>query len=207
MTRIEVSGLTKYFKNECIFKNLEASFQVGESHAIVGPNGSGKTTLLKTLAGMIPPTSGTLVYTDDKRNSLDADEYYKSYCYVGPYLELIEEFTLIEFVRFHFQLKPISEGASLDDVLSEAYLEDSRQKPIKNFSSGMKLRLQLGLAFFANVPVVFFDEPTSNLDEQGVEWYQKCVKKYLTNRLLFVASNQLREYEMCENRLDLTDFK
>lgn len=181
-------------------------FHQGHSFAVTGPNGSGKSTLLKVLSGITPPSSGTLDYIIDDEKT-DPDYYYRNLTFVSPYLELIEEFTLKEFLNFHFKLKRMKPEFDIQELLSYTYLENSVNKQIRNFSSGMKQRLKLSLAFCGDSSVIFLDEPTTNLDEKGVQWYKDGVKKHLPDRLLFIASNQLREYESCKTVIDIMDFK
>lgn len=78
---------------------------------------------------------------------------------------------------------------------------------ISQFSSGMKQRLKLGLALLSEVPVVLLDEPTSNLDRKGIEWYQDLIDKFGQNRILIVCSNEPREYEFCQQKIVLEDYK
>jgi ABC-type multidrug transport system ATPase subunit len=71
----------------------------------------------------------------------------------------------------------------------------------------MKQRLKLALAFCADTPMLMLDEPTSNLDTQGVDWYLNLVQQYAQNRLTIVCSNQQHEYSFCNNILSIADFK
>lgn len=87
------------------------------------------------------------------------------------------------------------------------FLDKSLHKPVKNFSSGMKQRLKLGLAFFSESPLLFLDEPTTNLDDAGIKWYQSMIDEQTTNRLVVVSSNQKHEYEFCNQTLNVLDFK
>ena len=206
MIRISTSSLSKKYFRELIFKDISQDFFQGQSYAITGPNGSGKSTLLKVLAGIILPTSGKLDHIKDDKK-IDPDYYYRNLTFISPYLELIEEFTLKEFLNIHFKLKDYKEGYNQEKLLNYAYLEDSLQKEIRNFSSGMKQRLKLSLAFCGDSAIVFLDEPTTNLDEKAVEWYKEGLKKHLSDRLLFIASNQLKEYESCDSIMDITDYK
>jgi len=204
--RIKTSDLSKKYYRELIFKDFTYDFKIGDSCAVTGPNGSGKSTLLKVLAGIIPQSSGKLEYIL-KEATVDPDQYYQHLTFISPYLELIEEFTLLEFLKFHFQLKEFQTGFDIDSLLEFTYLQDARNKEIRNFSSGMKQRLKLSLAYCSNSEIVFLDEPTTNLDEKGVEWYNQGLKNHLNNRLLFIASNQLREYETCNMIVDIMDLK
>ena len=71
----------------------------------------------------------------------------------------------------------------------------------------MKQRVKLALAFCADTPVLLLDEPTANLDQQGIDWYQSLIEKFSTNRLVIICSNQEHEYSFCSEKLDVTDYK
>lgn len=204
--RIEVENLGKKYAKEWIFRKLDMQFDSQFSYAITGPNGSGKSTLLQILTGVFLPTEGTISYSQGGDNILEED-FYKHLDIVTPYLELIEEFTLDEFLKFHFKFKRLSEGVSIDDFVQHVYLEKDRGKQLQNFSSGMKQRLKLGLAFYSQSPICFLDEPTSNLDEQGTNWYLTHVKRALDKKLVIISSNQKHEYDFCDRIVNIPDFK
>lgn len=203
---IEVEKLGKKYAKEWIFRNLDARFDAKFSYAITGPNGSGKSTLIQILSGAFLPTEGTIKYSL-QGNSILEDQVYSHLDIITPYLELIEEFTLEEFLSFHFKFKKLKSGLSLNDFIALVYLENDRSKLIQNFSSGMKQRLKLGLAFFSQSEICLLDEPTSNLDEQGIAWYLKHIKAILAEKLVIISSNQLKEYDFCDNIIHIPDFK
>ena len=93
------------------------------------------------------------------------------------------------------------------DFIDLLNLTTHRNKQIKYFSSGMKQRLKLGLAFHSEAEILLLDEPTSNLDKQGVNWYLQQIEKHTADKLLIICSNQPQEYEFCENVFDMQDFK
>lgn len=198
MFSICTENLGKKFNYEWIFRNLSFKFQFGESYAIVGNNGSGKSTLLQVLSGALPPSEGKIWY--EKENmKVQAEDFYVYLAWASPYLELIEEMTLKEQIDFHFKMKPMLASLhSAEDLVEVLRLEQARHKFIKNFSSGMKQRLKLGLAFYTDTPVLMLDEPTSNLDAQNIAWYKEEVQKQIGKRLLIVASNQVEEYDFCK---------
>ena len=202
---IEASGLGRRFKNEWIFRNLDYSFKKGRSYAITGPNGSGKSTLLKILSGLMPASEGSVKYHGN--TEIPEWEFYRHLVISAPYLELVEELNLEEFLDFHFKFKPIIEGKTTNDLIEFCYLEESRSKPVKNFSSGMKQRLKLAICFYSDVPVVLLDEPTTNLDEKGIAWYHENHKKYLEQRLVITCSNIEKEYSDYSYLLNMQDFK
>jgi len=204
--RIEVENLGKKYAKEWIFRKLDMEFDSQFSYAITGPNGSGKSTLLQILTGVFLPTEGIISYFKADETILEED-FYKHLDIVTPYLELIEEFTLDEFLKFHFKFKQLSEGVSIDDFIQHVYLEKDRDKQLQNFSSGMKQRLKLGLAFVSQSPICFLDEPTSNLDAQGIAWYLTNIKKALDKKLVIISSNQKYEYDFCDKVVSIPDFK
>ncbi|KYG76607.1 ABC transporter ATP-binding protein [Roseivirga echinicomitans] len=204
--RVEVENLGKKYAKEWVFRELNMEFNSQFSYAITGPNGSGKSTLLQMLTGVFLPTEGTVSYFQGDKTILE-ENFYKHLDIVTPYLELIEEFTLDEFLKFHFKFKQLSEGVSIDDFIQHVYLEKDRDKQLQNFSSGMKQRLKLGLSFYSQSPICFLDEPTSNLDEQGTAWYLTHVKKALDKKLVIISSNQKHEYDFCDKIVSIPDFK
>jgi ABC-type multidrug transport system ATPase subunit len=203
---IEVEKLGKKYAKEWIFRNLNARFDSKFSYAITGPNGSGKSTLIQILSGAFLPTEGSIKYTLQDENIAE-EEIYLHLDIITPYLELIEEFSLEEFLTFHFRFKKLKSGLTLNDFISLVYLENDRSKLIQNFSSGMKQRLKLGLAFFSESKICLLDEPTSNLDEQGIAWYLKHIETILREKLVIISSNQIREYDFCDNIIHIPDFK
>jgi ABC-type multidrug transport system ATPase subunit len=86
-------------------------------------------------------------------------------------------------------------------------LSHARNKMISNFSSGMRQRLKLGLAFYAETDALFLDEPTTNLDKKSIEWYQKHREQVMGTTLLLIASNQEHEYPATAHKIDILDFK
>ncbi len=78
---------------------------------------------------------------------------------------------------------------------------------IENFSSGMKQRVSLAQAFFADTPILLLDEPCSNMDEKGFALYNELLNKYSENRIVILASNDSKEYTTCNKQLYLRDYK
>src|SRR6059058_1265319 len=98
--RIDLSGAGKRFNREWIFRRVDISFQPGSAYAITGPNGSGKSTFLQCLAGMMELSEGSLSYELEGK-PLPAEQAYRHLSYCAPYLDLVEEMTLREFLDFH----------------------------------------------------------------------------------------------------------
>jgi len=191
MFTIQVKNASKRFHNEWIFKNLDLELSSGDTLAITGGNGSGKSTLLKCLSGAIPLTSGTIQYQAGS-TQISEEHWFRSLALATPYLELPEEFTLSEVINFHFQFKNPLQNRTNTEILEVLGLEKHKSKAISQFSSGMKQRVKLALAIFSEVPLLLLDEPTTNLDTQGLSWYLKLIQQYSPGRILVICSNDPR---------------
>ena len=125
----------------------------------------------------------------------------------APYLELVEEMTAKEMLSFHSKFKPLISSPSIEDMLQIVGLESAINKQLRYFSSGMKQRLKLAQAFFSDTPVLLLDEPTTNLDADGIGLYIELVRDYTDGRLLIVSSNDPMEYSFCTNVLDMKNLR
>lgn len=203
---IQLTNIGRRFNREWIFRGVDYLFAQGESYAILGPNGSGKSTLLQVLNGSLTPSAGSIKYFN-RDIEIEAEQIFSQLSFAAPYLDLIEEFTLSEVIDFHFKFKPYKTGLDKNSVIALLGMETSRNKQIRNFSSGMKQRLKLALAFCADTPLLMLDEPTSNLDSQGVDWYLGLIEQYAAARLTIICSNQEHEYSFCRERISISDYK
>ena len=206
MFTIQVQNASKRFHHEWIFKNLDLELITGDRIAITGGNGSGKSTLLKCLSGAIPLTSGAIQYQSGETQIVE-EQWFRSLALATPYLELPEEFTLSEVLSFHFQFKNPLQQRSNAEILEVLGLEKHKSKAISQFSSGMKQRVKLALAIFSEVPFLLLDEPTTNLDKQGVTWYLDLIQQFTQHRIVVICSNDPREFDFCEKKIALEDFK
>ncbi|MBL4715891.1 MAG: ABC transporter ATP-binding protein [Bacteroidia bacterium] len=204
--RISLQNIGKRFNQNWIFRNLSYDFDSGNKYAILGANGSGKTTLLQIISGYSSVSEGEMHYRNGE-SKIEIDDVFKHIGYAGPYVELIEDFTLNEQLDFHYKFKDPINGMSKNEMIKNLGFDNEVNKYIKDFSSGMKQRVRLSLAIMVDVPVILLDEPTTNLDEQGVVWYLKLIDEYVNDRLVILCSNQEREYSFCGHQLKMEDFK
>lgn len=202
---LSLVNIAKKFKKDWIFRNVNFQFEIPGTYVIKGANGSGKSTLLKLISSYLSASEGEQKLC---LNSTDIaiENWAEHISYAAPYFELLEEMYLEEFVDFYVKFKPLRPNISTDDLIRIAYLEESKNKQIKNFSSGMKQRLKLALAWLSDVSIILLDEPTSNLDKRGIEWYKNLAEEYAKNKLVIVCSNNIEdEYFFCEKSLNIED--
>jgi len=203
---ITLNNTGKRYNREWIFRHCSYTFTSGKSYAITGPNGSGKSTLLQVIAGATLHNEGTIEYSNDQR-STNNEQHYTNISIAAPYLELIEEMTAKEMLGFHSKFKPLMQSLSIDEILKIVGLGNAVNKQLRYFSSGMKQRLKLAQAFFSNTPVLLLDEPTTNLDADGIALYQSLISNYTKDKLVIVSSNVKEEYGFCEEVIGIGNYK
>ncbi len=203
--KISLSNLGRRFNKEWIFRNITTEFSSGNSYAILGPNGSGKSTLISVISGSLTPSEGEISYSD--KTVIPVENIYQHISFAAPYLELIETFSLTEIINFHFKFKNFAKDLDAKKLIEILDLKKSANKEIKYFSSGMKQRTKLALACCADSQILYLDEPTSNLDVQGVEWYKELIQNFTKDRLTIIGSNQIQEYDFCNEIIQIADYK
>jgi ABC-type multidrug transport system ATPase subunit len=206
MMKINLEHIGRRFNREWIFSDVNYVFETGTSYAILGANGAGKSTILQLISGSLSSSEGVISYSKEGV-LLNPELVFEHLSMAAPYLELIEEFTLNELIDFHFQFKKYRSGLDRLQLIELMGLKRSEFKAIKHFSSGMKQRVKLALAFCSDTEMILLDEPASNLDQQGLEWYLSLVKEFSSDRMLIICSNQIQEYSFCKNQLNIADYK
>lgn len=201
---IELINAGKRFNRDWIFRELNFTFNAGNIYAITGPNGSGKSTVLQALAGSLTLSEGLSSYKKNN-NVLKPDDVHKHISICAPYVELIDEMTVTEFLNFHNSFKPLL--LSIDEIIKLINLDEAADKQMRYYSSGMKQRVKLAQAVLSNVPLVLLDEPCTNLDAAGYELYYSLIKNYNSNRLVIVCSNDDKEISVCNEKLSISDYK
>jgi ABC-type multidrug transport system ATPase subunit len=204
--KILLSDAGKRYNREWIFRHLNYEFKMGTAYAITGNNGSGKSTLLQVIAGAVQHSEGTIDFIADGK-TIEAELHHQNISLAAPYLELPEEMTLMEFLSFHQSFKPFLSSVNSLFIIDELGLKLATHKQIRNYSSGMKQRVKLAQAIFSDVPVILLDEPTTNLDAEGIALYHRLISNYCFNRLVIVSSNDEQEYRFCTSILKISDFK
>ncbi|MEO6538781.1 MAG: ATP-binding cassette domain-containing protein [Ferruginibacter sp.] len=201
---VRLDNLGKRYNREWIFRHFNYEFVQGKTYAITGSNGSGKSTLLQVIAGAVLHSEGNIDFTNGKKEIAN-ETIYQQLSFAAPYLELIEEMNAVEFLNFHSTFKPLTE--SVEFILLEVGLAAAANKQIRYYSTGMKQRLKLAQAFFSKTNILLLDEPTTNLDAEGIVLYHHLINDYTKEKLVLVSSNDKHEYEFCTDLIDIADYK
>ncbi len=202
-----IAGATLHSEGEISWQKAEGNMQLAVSNTQLVPQIGGSKKQIKTLSQQ--QTENKKQQTTNKRETRNEkrtnEQPYQQISIAAPYMELIEEMTANEFLTFHSSFKTLTK--SFTEILTTVGLEKAAEKQIRYYSSGMKQRLKLAQAFFSNTSVLLLDEPTTNLDEDGIAIYKKLWKENTTNRLVIVSSNDKVEYEECEEVIGIGGYK
>ncbi len=207
MNSISLNNIGKKFNRDWIFKNVNLELTTGDILAVTGSNGSGKSTLLQLICAYLTPSEGEIKWVFNN-GKIEPEQVYQHLSISSPSLQLVEEFKFMEMLDFYFKFKKIRNGISQNELLKISGLESHSQKLIKDFSSGMKQRLKLLLAFASDTSFLLLDEPCSNLDRQAIDWYKTNFKLFSSNRIIIVCSNNIDdELFMCNKSITMEWFK
>src|SRR3989344_5339667 len=206
---IEVKSVTKKFGDFTAVDNISFKVNKGEIFAFLGPNGAGKTTSIKMLTTLLKPTSGEvfLNYIDVTK---EPDKTRKSFGIVFQDPSLDNELTAYENMQFHailYGLKKNVYQKRIEDLLNLVELYDKKNQFVKNFSGGMKRRLEIARGLLHNPKVLFLDEPTIGLDPQT----RNHIWNYIANLnktegvTIFFTTHHMEEVERIAQRVAIID--
>jgi heme exporter protein A len=197
------SGISKSFNRRKIFSDISFVVRRGDSLAIAGRNGSGKSTLMKIIAGVLSPTRGTVQFEVEGK-TVKSDDVHAYIGFVSPYLQLYDEFTGWENLDIFRKIRGIKvNDGFMSELLTRVNIFDRRNDFVRTYSSGMKQRLKFAFALLHQPPILLLDEPTSNLDSEGIATIYQIADEQKNNGILLVATNDAEDIKRCERVIDL----
>jgi heme exporter protein A len=201
---ITANGLSKDFNRSTIFKDISFSLSSPASLSITGKNGAGKSTLSKIIAGLLNSTRGSITYSVNEKQ-IEIEEFKYHIGFVSPYLNLYEEFTVLENLQILSRIRTSTHQNSerIKEMLTLVELWDRRDDIVSTFSSGMKQRLKYVFALLHNPAVLILDEPTSNLDPEGIEVIKQIILEQKKTNILIIATNNKEEANWCAKQIQV----
>lgn len=203
MITLDATNLGKWFGRRKVFDGIDFHLEDRGSLVITGKNGSGKTTLLKVICGLLQPTRGQITVsregrklTDEKRRNLLG--------LVMPDLELYGELTAFENLLFLSRMRGQNPGKEIiRERIAQVGLADRENDLVSSFSSGMKQRLKYALALSGEPQMLVLDEPTANLDAEGVSMVDRIIRSQMEKALVIIATNEQSDIKYAEQRIQL----
>jgi len=203
MVEIITEGIYKYYGETPIIQNLSVNIKTPDAVWIAGANGRGKSTLLSLLSGLRSAEKGKIIFKKDDK-VINAEQFSRIISIAAPYQGLPDWLTLSEIVEFHGAMRGWRPGYSARDVISLSQLEGHLNKSVAQLSSGLRQRLRLALAWFADSEAIFLDEPCAHLDKGGEHWYLEFYNTFGKDKLVVVCSNNTKvERAFCNVKIDL----
>ncbi|MCU0414130.1 MAG: ABC transporter ATP-binding protein [Ignavibacteriaceae bacterium] len=204
---IQSQNLSKLFGRRLIFKEITFNWAEKGIFGISGPNGSGKSTLVKIVAGLIAPSSGTIIHKNSA-GEIIPEKLHNHIGFVSPYLVLYEEFSAWENLKIFAKIRGVDfNEEKVTYYLTQFLLDNRKNDLVKTYSSGMKQRLKFIFALMHSPEVLIFDEPTSNLDEEGKKVVYKIIEDESKKSIVIIASNEERDLELCQEKILLENFR
>jgi len=201
--RIEVSGLTKLYGELAAVSDLSFSVRAGEVIGLVGPNGAGKTTTLRCLAGIIPPTRGT-VRIGGFDIASDPIEAKRRLAFFPDEPRLFEYLTVQQHLAFTARIYGVADYQEIGArLLTELEIADKTDKIPAELSRGMKQKLVIACGLLHSPEVIFFDEPLTGLDPIGIRRMKDSILKRARDGAAILISSHLLHLleEVCSHVL------
>jgi len=201
--QLKVTNLAKRFGPRRVFSGLTFELSTGDSMAVVGPNGSGKSTLLMTLLSLHRPTKGEVEFLAHGC-ALDESQMRRHVSFVSPYLNLYDQLTAEENLKFFSTVSGGNiTGKQVNRLLAQVGLEGRGHDLVAGYSSGMKQRLKYAVALLKEPAFLLLDEPTSNLDENGRQLVKDVIEQYRPRCITIIATNDEQESRLADRQLRL----
>ena len=205
---VRATGLVKTFGDQRAVDGVDLEVHRGEVFGVLGPNGAGKTTMLKMLATLLPIDAGeaTIFGVDVRR---EAHVVRQLLGVTGQYASVDELLTATENLILFARLQGVGRAEArrtAERLLEQFDLTEAASKPIKNFSGGMRRRLDLAASLITRPPLIFLDEPTTGLDPRtrGQMWetIRELVREGST---VLLTTQYLDEADQLADRIQVID--
>ena len=184
---LETRDLCKSFGGLVVTDAVSLVVAPGEIHAVIGPNGAGKTTLFRTIAGIVEPFSGEVLFDGENLNR--SKETRKRINYLSHFNGIPEEMTVLDALKFYANI----EGGSVQEVLSLMKLEELKDKRVSDLSQGQKKRVSIAKVFLRDRDLYLLDEPTSNVDPEVSKGIRDLLLQVSKDKIVLYSSHNLYE--------------
>ena len=186
--KLKVEHLSKNFETKEVLKDIHFTFEEGKIYGLLGRNGSGKTTFFNCLNKDIPFESGTFTIIEDESRPLELSDIG----YVLSTPNVPEFLTAREFLKFFLDINQnqLKEEKSIDEYFEFMHIElEDRDKLLKDYSYGMKNKMQMLVNMIANPNVLLLDEPLTSLDVVVAEEMKQVLRSIKKNHIIIFSTH------------------
>jgi ABC-2 type transport system ATP-binding protein len=184
---LELKNVSSGYGGTPVLHDIAFKAQESAIYVVLGPNGAGKTTLFRTVAGILEPYTGEVLF--DGEDLTHSKEARKRINYLSHYNAIPEEMTVREALRFYARI----EGGDAEEVLSLLSLEELKDKKVSDLSQGQKKRVSIAKVFLKERDLYLLDEPTSNLDPAVSKEIRDILLRLSKDRIVLYSSHNLYE--------------
>lgn len=198
---IQARGLTKHYGNLRAVDGVDLTVQRGEIFGLIGHNGAGKSTLFKMMLGLIGPTAGDILIDGASVRGRDFRAARRHIGYLPENVVLYDNLSGLETLRFFARLKGAA-TSQCEPILARVGLSQAAQRPLREYSKGMRQRLGFAQALLGSPRVLFLDEPSNGLDPQAIrDFYATLHSLRETGVTIIITSHILAELQERVDRL------
>ncbi|NOX18723.1 MAG: ABC transporter ATP-binding protein [Chlorobi bacterium] len=206
---IEIKNVSKKFENTEALKGVSLKVEKGEFFGLLGPNGAGKTTLMNIIVGYLKPDEGK-VFIDGTEMKSDDVSLREKIGYVPQDIGLYQELTAMQNLKifgsfYNHTKKELNER--IEQALELVQLNDRRKDVVKEFSGGMKRRLNIAASLLHDPEIILCDEPTVGVDPQSRNAIFEMLQKLNADgKTLIYTTHYMEEAERLCNRMAIIDY-
>ena len=204
---IEIKNLTKQFQNETAITYSDLTFETGKSYMLLGASGCGKSTLLNIIAGVLSPTSGSIIIDGDdmsKKSQKEKDKYrIEKIGYIFQDFKLINEMTVLDNINI-LRLEGVDTSHAAD-ILKSLGIYEKRNAKIKHLSGGQKQRVAIARAIVKMPDIILADEPTGNLNFAIGEEVIKSLSEISKGKTLIAVTHDERLAKYFDCVIDMNE--
>lgn len=193
---LQTYNVTKTLQSQEIISNVNMKVKKGEIYGFLGPNGAGKTTIMKMITQLTKPTAGEIVLFDEKITN-HSHEVLKRMGSIIEYPIFYENLSATKNLELHCAYMGYHDKNSITEALSLVNLKTTNDKPVKEFSLGMKQRLGIARAITTKPEFLILDEPINGLDPIGIKEMRDLFKMLSSQYgiTILISSHILAEIE------------
>jgi ABC-2 type transport system ATP-binding protein len=205
---VEARGLVKTFGNNRAVDGVNLNVKAGTIYGVLGPNGAGKTTVIRMLATLLRPDAGSAqVFGHDVVK--ESQIVRQLIGVTGQYASVDESLSATENLVIFSRLLGLSRSESRQkaaELLEEFGLTEAAKRPLRNFSGGMRRRLDLAASLIAQPPLIFLDEPTTGLDPRTRSQMWDTIRRLVnTGSTVLLTTQYLEEADQLADRIAVID--